>query len=293
MKELMQTVAHDGYALFESEAEWAREAANGAAWELAERILGQPARMVEFQPIRPVAHGRSFASTSAPTPLHTDSQRFSGAPPDAQIMICERAPKEGGEVLLVDGFALLDALLVADPALYAALFDEPRTIPFVFGDVEAPTVAFRGGALAWTCSPMPPRDPVGRRLAPHLDAAPRMVVAPRAGDVLVVDNRRMLHGRHAFSDSSRCYARLLAWLDDPLSRSTHEPRARRPPASPHPPVSPDADRRLRLVLAMIRGVPPGVLAARESLPEPLLYEWRDQALAGAGSALGVTPRPSS
>jgi hypothetical protein len=293
VSQILQAVARDGYALFAGEAKWASEAAHGAAWEIAEQILGRPTRMVEFQPIRAVARGRSYASTSADTPLHTDSQRFSGAPPDALIMICARPPQGGGEVILVDGFALLDALSLTDPALYSALFDEPRTIPFVFGDIEAPTVALRADALAWTCSPMPPRDPVGRRLALHLDAAPRIVLAPRAGDVLVVDNRRMLHGRRAFSDPSRSYARLLAWLDAPLSRSTHESRARAAATSPAPPPSPDADRRLRVVLAMIRGVPPGVLAARESIPEPFLYEWRDQAVAAALVALGVTPRPSS
>jgi hypothetical protein len=290
VSDLQRALAANGYALFAGASNWASDAAHGGAWELAEKILGGTARMVEFQPIRPVAGGRSYASTSGDTPLHTDSQRYTGAPPDAQIMICARAPKEGGEVLLVDGFALLDALSTADPALYSALFDEVRTIPFVFGNVESPTVARRGGALAWTCSPMPPRDPVGSRLAPHLDAAPRIVLSPRAGDVLVVDNRRMLHGRRSFSDPSRSYARLLAWLDAPLSRSVHEPRCS---AAPDPLAQSDADRRLRVVLAMIRGVPPGVLAARESIPEPLLYEWRERALAAALHALRVTPRPSS
>ncbi|KYF94357.1 hypothetical protein BE20_00740 [Sorangium cellulosum] len=40
-----------------------------------------------------------------------------------------------------------------------------------------------------------------------------------------------------------------------------------------------------MVLEMLRGVPPGVLAARERIPEPELYRLRDAALAAAEAAL--------
>ncbi|HVQ31042.1 MAG TPA: hypothetical protein VMV21_15730, partial [Vicinamibacteria bacterium] len=46
-------------------------------------------------------------------------------------------------------------------------------------------------------------------------------------------------------------------------------------------VPADGSRRLGIVLELLRGVPAGVLSAREGVPEPQLYGWRDAVLAGA------------
>ena len=51
-------------------------------------------------------------------------------------------------------------------------------------------------------------------------------------------------------------------------------------------------RHLGVVLELLRGVPPGVLSAREGVGEPEIYRWRDAVLRGAGSGLAedaVTP----
>ena len=44
--------------------------------------------------------------------------------------------------------------------------------------------------------------------------------------------------------------------------------------------------RLGVVLELLRGVPPGVLSAREGVAEPELYRWRDAVLRGAAEGLG-------
>jgi hypothetical protein len=44
-----------------------------------------------------------------------------------------------------------------------------------------------------------------------------------------------------------------------------------------------------VVLELLRGVAPGVLASRERIPEAVLYRWRDAALAAAGRALDESP----
>lgn len=274
-------------------------------WQASTLLLGQAPELVERQPIQKVAWGRSFASTSSETPLHTDSQLFRGAPPDLQLMFCERPAAAGGDTTLVDGWALLSELEREDPELLSLLFHQLRAIPFVFGTVFGPTVSLRGGALVFTHSPMPlPHDPVAVRVARQLARVAVIRVRPSAGEVLVVDNHRMLHGRTAFEDESRAFTRLLVWLGSPLPSperwralaqaaqakwsAERGERARRALGLVIPP--PESARRRAIVLEMLRGVPPGVLARRHGVDEADLYAWRDRALAAADAELASDDR---
>ncbi|WP_434046442.1 MULTISPECIES: TauD/TfdA family dioxygenase [Sorangium] len=304
---LHDELAARGFAVLRGdEGALAPEEAARAPWGFAERLLGARPLLVERQPIKAVPGGRSFAASSAAAPLHTDSQCFAGAPPAVQIMACVRPAERGGGCLLRDGWALLATIERDDPELFRALFTVHRRIPFVFGDVFGPTVSLRDGALALTHAPIvPPGDAIAARLARFVEASGREVIelSLGAGDILVVDNRRMLHGRRAFEGGAREFVRLLVWtgakLPSPraynaLAAQVAEDAARRLAAAPEatrrrlglgaPPL-PEARRRLGLVLEMLRGVPPGVLAARERIPEPQLYRLRDAALAAAEEAL--------
>lgn len=293
-----------GFALLDAEPSLpSAELAAREPWEAASRLLGQAPELVERQPIAPVPWGKSFASSMGHTPLHTDSQLFAGAPADLQLMFCERAAADGGESTLLDTWALLDAVERDDPELFSLLFRAPRRIPFVFGEVVGPTVSLRRGAVVFTQSPMPqPNDPIARRLAPHIERAPALRVRPTSGQLLLVDNHRMLHGRTAFGDGARSFTRLLIWLKAPLPSPERlhalcaeasarwapflaelPERARRRLGLSQP-VEPGAERR-RIVLDMLRGVPPGVLAQRHGVDEAELYAWRDRLLAQADAAL--------
>jgi gamma-butyrobetaine dioxygenase len=287
-----------------------REAAR-APWLFAERLLGVRPRMVERQPIKAVPGGRSFASSAGPAPLHTDSQMFAGEPPDVQVMVCARAADRGGEHVFVDGFALCDRVRDEDPDLYRLLFEAPRRIPFVFGDVFGPTVALRGDALTFTHSPrVLPGDPIAVRLARFVESAPVIELSTREGEILVAQNHRMLHGRRAFEGQGREYIRLLVWSGTPMAaperhrayaakvaagasaRLASAPEAVRRRLGLTPPAARAAsEARLAVVLEMLRGTPPGVLAAREGIPEPELYRMRDVALAAAEGALSRSPLP--
>jgi len=268
------------------------ELAERDPWEAAARLVGEPVELVERQPIAPVPWGKSFASTSGQTPLHTDSQLFAGCPPDLQLMFCARPAERGGETTLLDGWALLDRMAQVDPELFRALTREERRIPFVFGEVVGPTLSLRRGRLVLTCSPMPlPQDPIAARLHPHLEATPVLRIRPAEGEVLVVNNHRMLHGRTAFEDPERKLTRLLVWLRTPLSSPEHLRSACAELALRELP-EPGATRR-RVVLEMLRGVPPGVLARRHGIDEATLYVWRDRALAAADVALGADPGEGS
>ncbi len=277
--------------------------ATSAPGLLVERLLGQRPRMLERQSIRAVEGGKSFASSSRFTPLHTDSQLYAGAPPDLQVMACLRSATTGGESTLLDAWNFAAALEARDPALFADLFAIHRKIPFVFGAVFGPTLALRAGRLVFTHSPMPATDPVGRRLAAHLAAEAPVKLAIAPGEVLLVDNLRALHGREAFEGGDREFVRLLVWLPAPLGH--HPALGARAEAEARPvqaacaseggetarrmgvigPTDTVAGARLDLVLDMLRGVAPGQLAARHRVPEPDLYRWRDAALAAALAAL--------
>jgi gamma-butyrobetaine dioxygenase len=257
-------VARNGFALVDGTL------SNGDPWLAAAELFGAPVLMVERQPIRARADGRSYASTALATPLHTDSQLHHGLPPDWQVLACIRPADDGGDTLLLDTWPWLEA---QDDA---RLFTVDRRIPFVFGDVLAPTVALAKERLVFTHSPMPPRDAVAHALALTLPAPQRIHVG--AGQILIVDNHRMLHGRTAFHDTRRELLRLLVWLppyrDAPAALCA---RARSFPdglTRASMPVT-IGERERAAVAAMLRGEPPGLLAHRLAVPEAHLYAWRD------------------
>lgn len=270
---LRAALAADGHAV----APAPTPADAGEPWALVERLVGLRPAMVERQAIRPLPGGRSFAASAAFTPFHTDSQDYLGAPPGLQVMICRRAAASGGATRLIDGWALLERIERDDPALFDALLAVPRRHRFYFGDVTRPTVT-SDGRLAWTHAPGPPDDPVGRALDAFLARAPVIELAVQSGEMLLVDNHRMLHGRTAFT-GERDFLRLLAWLPAPLAEHPRY-RARVAPAAP-----PRGDARLATVLELVLGAPPARLAAREGITEAELYAWRTAALAAARAAL--------
>lgn len=249
---------------------------------LARELLGVEPLLVERQPIRPVEGGRSFASTRIDTPLHTDSQLVLGVPAAVQILVCVKPAPRGGESVLVDGARVIDRLW-ATP-LGDALFDVERVQRFYFGDVRGPTVALRGGHLAWTLAPGA-HDEVGAALHAELAREQPVVFALGEGDALVASNHRMLHGRRPF-DGERELVRLLVWLEEPLpADARHVARAKvAAPAFP-----PELVRRLRVVLGILRGVPPAKAASDARVDEATLYAWRDALLRGGIDELLRSP----
>ena len=283
---LLEHVSREGFAIVSLAEAWAsapaalRESAAAAPFTFVTRGLGVEPLLVERQPIRPMADGRSFASTRRDTPLHTDSQMFLGVPAAIQILICVRAAARGGESVLVDGARLLARLEHEDQALAAALFAEDRRQRFYFGDVDGPTVALRGGHLAWTYAPHG-EDAIGVALGAALVRETPTVHRLAEGEALVASNHRMLHGRYPF-EGDRELVRLLVWLEQPLAADPeHLARARTLTAAPPSEVV----LRLRAVLAILRGVPPAKVASDARVPEATLYAWRDAFMRGGVSAL--------
>lgn len=296
MTELLATIQRRGWAVVPlGDAPMDRLA---RPWALVEALLGMPAVLLEVQPIRAVPGGRSFASSMVDTPLHTDSQHWRARPPELQLTACVRAADTRGESVLLDGHALLDAISRDDPQLHDALLGTPRCQSFVFGEVLGPTAALRGGRFVLTHSPRPAADDaIAARLAHAIARSPAEVVALRAGEALLLDNHRVLHGRRGFDDPRRELLRVLAWLDVPLGPApSWAARAREVHATLDAALCDDSaevrrsfgledrgelDLRTRVVAAMLAGAAPGLLAQRYAVPEPELYRWRDAMLESA------------
>jgi hypothetical protein len=284
MTPIAEQVAREGFSVVAGREIF--DLARRDPWLAAEQLFGAPATMVERQTLRAFPDGRSFASSARAAPLHTDSQLFAGLPPDWQVLFCVRAAGDGGHTLLLDSWPWLLRLAERNATLFAALFAVHRRIPFVFGDVLTPTVACARRRLLITHSPMPAHDDIGQALVAALP--PPRHVPLRAGDLLVVDNHRVLHGRTAFGDRRREMLRILVWLPEyraapeslvAAARSLDAGLARRLDAPP-PAIG---ERERQAVAAMMRGEAPGRLARDLGIPEAHLYAWRDALHASFGA----------
>ncbi len=166
------------------------------------------------------ADPNNLAYTADALPLHTDLANQE-LPPGYQFLHCLANEAAGGGSVFADGFALAERVRAEDPDAFEAL--ATTAIPFRFFDHETDIR---------THSPVIVRDPAGRtreiRYNAHLaaifdmpaermaayyrayrkfmaltrDPARRLTLRLRAGEMVVFDNRRALHGREAFNPST-------------------------------------------------------------------------------------------
>jgi hypothetical protein len=194
--------------------------------------LGVPSDRDGGVPVWPVAPaplggGTTFSSRAGRAGLHTDAQ-YHRVPEDLVCMFVVRAAASGGLTRVLaaadavaaigrqpGGSRLLGLLARPDwrwrvPAEFTADRARPQDSP------PAPVLA-GDGALRWRGDNLAARLPAAlRAVAPLvdtvLDRAPEVVTLDlRAGDLIVVDNRRVLHGRTWFDDSRRLLLRVRLW----------------------------------------------------------------------------------
>jgi gamma-butyrobetaine dioxygenase len=190
----------------------------GAVLEVVER----------FGFVRQTNYGRIFDVRIADDPAnlafsdralgpHTDNP-YRDPAPTLQLLHCLASSLDGGETILVDGFAAADQLRSESPGSYGHLARWP--VRWRYGDadtemtVERPVLELdpQGTLLAVRYNersrcPSPPRPHTAdehllalQRFAAVLDRPGlrvRLTLGP--GDLVLFDNRRVLHGRTAFS----------------------------------------------------------------------------------------------
>lgn len=202
--ELLATIRHEGFAVI------TRGLDDASFVELA-RELGE---IVDDTRVRIVPGKRTYLARPDPIPLHTDH-------PKASLIAwrCEAQDELDGASLLVDGHAVLAQLDARSRAILREI-ELPAMVRL--GDVATPTpiVSSRGGVFyaPWLA---PIERTVENRYAlvafrEALACSSTRAVRLGAGQVLVVDNRRMLHGRAALLPQSarrlrRLWIRLLSF----------------------------------------------------------------------------------
>jgi gamma-butyrobetaine dioxygenase len=166
--------------------------------------------------VRSTAAASDLAYTSLPLDPHTDNP-YRDPVPGVQLLHCLVNETSGGLSTLVDGFAAARALEARDPEAFALLSRTP--VRFRYQDEVTDLVASatpieldaQGGLVAIHFSPrldfVPLQTPgeldayyLARRAFDHLLRSPEFEIRFRlaAGELLMMDNRRLLHGRTGF-----------------------------------------------------------------------------------------------
>ncbi len=166
--------------------------------------------------VRSTAEASDLAYTSLPLDPHTDNP-YRDPVPGVQLLHCLVNETSGGLSTLVDGFAAARALEARDPESFALLSRTP--VRFRYQDASTELVASavpieldaRGGLVAIHFSPrldfVPLQPPAeldayyrARRAFDHLLRSPEFEIRflLTAGELLMMDNRRLLHGRTGF-----------------------------------------------------------------------------------------------
>lgn len=162
----------------------------------------------------------NLAYTSIALPLHTDLPNQE-VPPGYQFLHCLANEATGGGSVFADGFAMAEDLRAEDPGAFRLLCEVP--IPFRFHDAEAdiqvckPVItldegggvieirynAHLAGIFDMPSAIMPLFYRAYRAfMAKTRDEKYRLRLKLSPGEMVVFDNRRVLHGRDAFDPAS-------------------------------------------------------------------------------------------
>ncbi|WP_051760125.1 TauD/TfdA family dioxygenase [Herbidospora cretacea] len=169
--------------------------------------------------VRPRPLGGTFSQRSGPVPLHTDAQ-YHPDPEDLVCLFAVRPAADGGHSLLLPAGRALAALRARpDGARAETALRRPQwswTTPAVFagGRAAPPVPVFSGDTVRWRPDNLVASEEgraAAAAFAAALAGAGPAGVRLTPGDVLLIDNRRTLHGRTAFGDPRRLMLRVRLW----------------------------------------------------------------------------------
>lgn len=212
----MQVTAADGLAIVED-----LDDRTSAGVDVAERIdfLRKTNFGTTFEVINK-PDPNNLAYTSVALPLHTDLPNQE-VPPGYQFLHCLANDATGGGSLFADGFAMAEDLRVEDPEAFDLLCNV--AIPFRFHDGDADILVYKpvitlgaagnvieirynahlAGVFDMPADIMPAYYRAYRSyMTKTRDAKYRITLKLKAGEMVVFDNRRVLHGRDSFDPST-------------------------------------------------------------------------------------------
>lgn len=183
------------------------------------------AAVVAEQPVDERGRKRHLSSHDRTQPAHNDGYGFGDFAPDHMFLWCHRPCPIGGASFLVDALKLATILGADDPALADFLWDEPidHSEPNFPQGEPAPIARFSPGGRAQVRSHPYQLPRVGPHETDHYPFVERWGLAvaearstgPRfrleVGQLLCIDNYRMLHGREAYVDVERRVVSIWAW----------------------------------------------------------------------------------
>lgn len=159
----------------------------------------------------------SIAYTNLPLVAHTD-EGYRDPAPTVQLQHFLRADASGGDSTLVDGFAVAEALRAEAPEQFALLANTILHFHFADGTAEhraaAPTISLNPDgsirAIRYSNHSVEPFLLPPEIMEPFYDAYLafgrmressefRLDIKMGAGDLYIVDNHRVMHGRTGFS----------------------------------------------------------------------------------------------
>ena len=175
---------------------------------------------------------RVQATNLKTTPCHTDGFAYGDLYPDFMLLSCVKESEVGGESILVDGYKVLEALAADAQLSWAARALRERKIDQTETGMQtslSPICMDNGSGRTMVrrtleqrpaeTSEDPEKDQQMIDLWRHsIDTASSL--APRfkllRGQVVVVDNYRLMHGRSPYADLNRMLWRVWVWTDDCL-----------------------------------------------------------------------------
>lgn len=167
--------------------------------------------------VRSVAKAENLAYTDLGLGLHTDNP-YRDPVPGFQVLHCILPAPDGGDSIFADGYAVAVHLRRVDPDAFAILTRMP--VPFLYRAADVELYAERPlielglhgevVAMHYNNRSIAPLPPAGANMTVFYNAYRRLARALReprfhlqmrmdAGDLVVFDNRRILHARTSFN----------------------------------------------------------------------------------------------
>jgi hypothetical protein len=200
-------------------------------FEVTSLAYAEEVRVVQSQPADERGRKRHRASLDEHQPAHNDGFGFGDHAPDHLFLYCEKPCDLGGASFLVDALRLVSILSADDTDFARFAWNTPidHSMPnFPFGEYWPIARVVPGGRVQVRAHPdqVTSLDHDGAHekamLAKWFDAVNTARrrgghIRLEAGEMLCVDNYRMLHGRNGVVSSDRRMVSIWGWSSDAVA----------------------------------------------------------------------------